>query len=131
MAITTAHMAATQVGKPRSSPNPDAVISTAPVPAIPNEAILIRLGKPLVAIIDHERVHLQPITLGDTDGRSVRVDRGLHGGETIGINVPIEVEEGSAVRPVVSPPAPGGPAIGGGPSSSSPHDAGAPDAAVD
>jgi RND family efflux transporter MFP subunit len=108
---------------------------TAPVPAIPNEAILIRLGKPLVAIIDHERVHLQPITLGDTDGRMVRVDRGLHGGETIGINVPIEVEEGSAVRPAVSPPAPGTPAIGGGPSSNGggaePRDAGTRDASVD
>jgi RND family efflux transporter MFP subunit len=105
---------------------------TAPLPAIPNEAILIRSGQSLVAIIDRDRVHLQPVALGDTDGRTVRVDRGLRGGETIGINVPIEVEEGSAVRPVASPPVSGG-AIGGGPSGpqGETRDAGTPDAPVD
>jgi RND family efflux transporter MFP subunit len=95
-----------------------------PLPAVPNEAIFVRSGESLVAIIDRDRVHLQPVVVGDTDGRTVRVERGLQGGETIGINVPIEVEEGSAVRPVVSPPAPGAPAIGGGPSSSAPAPSG-------
>ena len=92
-----------------------------PLPAIPNEAILIRSGRTLVAVIDQDRVHLQPITVGDTDGRTVRVESGLHGGETIGLNVPIEIEEGSVVRPAaVPPPVPSGPAIGGGPSSGPP-----------
>jgi len=86
-----------------------------PLPAIPNEAILIRSGQSLVAVIDQGRVHLQPITVGDTDGRTVRVESGLHGGETIGLNVPIEVEEGAIVR-AVAVPQPSGPAIGGGPS---------------
>jgi RND family efflux transporter MFP subunit len=95
-------------------------LRVAPVPSIPNEAIMIRSGEPIVAIIDRDRVHLQPIVIGDTDGRTVRVDRGLTGGETIGINVPIEVEEGAIVRAIVVPPAPTGPAIGGGPSSSAP-----------
>jgi hypothetical protein len=91
-----------------------------PLPSIPNEAILIRSGQPLVAVIDRNHVHLQPITIGDTDGRMVRVERGLGGGETIGINVPIEIEEGAVVRSILSPPTAPGAAIGGGPSSSSP-----------
>jgi RND family efflux transporter MFP subunit len=100
-----------------------------PLPAVPNEAVLIRSGVSLVAIIDNDRVHLQPITIGDTDGRTVRVERGLAGGETIGINVPIEIEEGSVIRPVLSPTPPGA-AIGGGPSSSAPFpgSSGAPSA---
>jgi RND family efflux transporter MFP subunit len=90
----------------------------APLPVIPNEAVMIRSGEPLVAVIDANRVHLQSITVGDTDGRTVRVERGLRGGETIGVNVPIEVDEGTVVRPIARPPTPSGAAIGGGPTSS-------------
>jgi RND family efflux transporter MFP subunit len=90
----------------------------APLPVIPNEAVMIRAGESLVAVVDADRVHLQPITVGDTDGRTVRVESGLRGGETIGVNVPIEVDEGAVVRPVARPPTPSGAAIGGGPASS-------------
>ena len=92
----------------------------APFPAVPNEAILIRGGNSFVAIVDQGHVHLQPITLGDTDGRTARVENGLRGGETIGINVPVGIDEGAMVRPMAEPPAP---AIGGGPSS---RDGGSP-----
>jgi hypothetical protein len=92
----------------------------APFPAIPNEAILIRDGKSLVAIVDQGHVHLEAITLGDTDGRTARVESGLRGGETIGINVPVGIEEGAVVRPAAEPPSP---AIGGGPNS---RDGGSP-----
>jgi RND family efflux transporter MFP subunit len=96
----------------------------APLPAIPNEAILIRSGNTVVAIIDEDRVHLQPIMVGDTDGRTVRVESGLRGGEILALNVPVDVEEGAVVRPVTMPRAPSGPAIGGGPPSGPPAPSG-------
>jgi RND family efflux transporter MFP subunit len=88
-----------------------------PRPTIPNQAVLVRGGDSLVAVLDGNRVHLQPVTLGDNDGRTVRVERGLSGGETIGLSVPMEVEEGSTVQPAYQPkPASSNEAgVGGGP----------------
>jgi hypothetical protein len=38
--------------------------------------------------------------LGYNDGQGVRVLSGLSGGETIGIDVPVEVAEGAPVQPM-------------------------------
>lgn len=89
-----------------------------PRPSIPNEAVLVRDGNTMVALVDRNRVHLTPVVLGDNDGRTVRIDRGLSGGETIGVNVPIEVEEGTQVQAIpqtARPASSGGPGVGGGP----------------
>jgi RND family efflux transporter MFP subunit len=74
-------------------------VAVPPSPLVPNEALVVRNGKTQVALLVGDHVHYVPIELGSTDGKSTRILRGLAGGETIGVNVPVEVNEGSAVRP--------------------------------
>jgi RND family efflux transporter MFP subunit len=78
-------------------------IAEPPSPLIPDEAIVIRDGKTVVARVDDAHVRFAPVELGYNDGRSVRVLRGLAGGETVGVDVPVEIQEGSAVQPVPTP----------------------------
>lgn len=44
------------------------------------------------------RAYYVPVDLGYNDGREVRVLRGLQGGETVGFDVPVTVQEGDAVQ---------------------------------
>jgi RND family efflux transporter MFP subunit len=75
-------------------------VGEAPSPLIPDEAIVIRNGQTMVATIADGRAHYVPVDLGYNDGRNVRVLRGLQGGETVGLDVPVEVQEGGRVQPV-------------------------------
>jgi membrane fusion protein, multidrug efflux system len=83
-----------------------------PSPVVPNEAIVIRDGQTHVALVDvapddgarSAKVRLVPVDLGPNDGRTTRVTRGLSGGETVGLSVPVDVGEGSAVQAVPAPP---------------------------
>jgi RND family efflux transporter MFP subunit len=92
-----------------------------PRPTIPNEAVLVRSGETVVALVDRDRVHLQPVVLGDNDGRTVRVERGLSGGETIGLSVPMEVEEATKVQPSLQAARPTSSVGGGPPASAAPN----------
>ena len=67
-------------------------------PLISSDALVIRDGKTMVAEIQDGKVHYAEIDLGYNDGSNVRVLRGLTGGETVGIDVPVEAAEGSAVQ---------------------------------
>jgi multidrug efflux pump subunit AcrA (membrane-fusion protein) len=67
-------------------------------PLISSEALVIRDGKTMVAEVHDGKAHYAEIGLGYNDGRDVRVLRGLSGGETIGVDVPVEVNEGAAVQ---------------------------------
>jgi RND family efflux transporter MFP subunit len=69
-------------------------------PLIPSEAFVIRDGKTMAPVIQGGKVHYAAIDLGYNDGRDVRVLRGLSGGETVGLDVPVEVREGDTVQPV-------------------------------
>jgi membrane fusion protein (multidrug efflux system) len=69
-------------------------------PLISSEAFVIRDGKTMAPEIRGGKVHYADIDLGYDDGRGVRVLRGLAGGETVGLNVPVEVGEGDTVQPV-------------------------------
>ena len=75
---------------------------------MPNEALAIRDGKTLVAIVKDKRVHFSEVELGSTDGKNVRILRGLNPGDQIGINVPVELEDGDAIRPVDAKKTPSG-----------------------
>ncbi len=70
------------------------------LPIINSEAFVIRDGKTLAPEIKDGKVHYVPIDLGYNDGRDVRVLRGLSGGETVGLDVPVEVGEGDAVQAI-------------------------------
>jgi membrane fusion protein, multidrug efflux system len=67
-------------------------------PVISSDALVIRDGKTTVAEIQDGKVHYAEVGLGYNDGINVRVLRGLTGGETVGLDVPVEVAEGGAVQ---------------------------------
>jgi RND family efflux transporter MFP subunit len=82
------------------------VTQDAPSPFVPDEALVIRDGKTMVARIDGGRAHFVPVELGYNDGRKVRVLSGLTGGEMIAVDVPVEVQEGDVVQPEPRPSRP-------------------------
>jgi RND family efflux transporter MFP subunit len=69
-------------------------------PLISSEAFVIRDGKTMAPVIQGSKVHYAAIDLGYNDGRDVRVLHGLSGGETIGLDVPVEVREGDMVQAI-------------------------------
>jgi RND family efflux transporter MFP subunit len=71
-----------------------------PAPVVPNEAIMMRDGHSVVALVEGEKVRFVEVELGTNDGRATRITRGLQGGESIGVSVPVEVQDGATVRPV-------------------------------
>jgi len=74
-------------------------VAMAPSPVVPNEAIVIRDGgKPFVAVVDGSTVHYREIEIASNDGRTTRIARGVQGGETIGVNVPIQIQENDTVQ---------------------------------
>ena len=81
----------------------DIHINEPPSPLVPDEAVVIRAGKTLVCKIDDGHAHYVEVELGYNDGGNVRVLRGLAGGETIGVDVPVEVQEGDPVQAVPLP----------------------------
>lgn len=83
-------------------------VETGNSPFVPNEALVIRDGKTLVAIVKDKRVHFSEVELGATDGKNVRILRGLALDDTIGLNVPVELEENGAVQPVDARKTPSG-----------------------
>lgn len=83
----------------------DLHVDERPSPQIPDEAIVIRDRKTQVCQISAGKAHYVAVDLGYNDGADVRVLRGLYGGETVGINVPVEVGEGDPVQPVPLPDA--------------------------
>src|SRR5207302_1212300 len=57
--------------RPGSFVNVDLHQRVPPLPTIPNEALLIRGGQTMVAVLDRDRVHLQTVAIGDNDGHNV------------------------------------------------------------
>jgi membrane fusion protein, multidrug efflux system len=67
---------------------------------ISSDALVIRDGKTMVAEVNDGRVHYVLVDLGYNDGQRIRVLRGLDGGEVVGLDVPVEVQEGDVVDAV-------------------------------
>jgi hypothetical protein len=74
-----------------------------PSPMVPNEALVMRDGRTMVALVEGDKVRFVQVELGPNDGRTTRVTRGLEGGERIGLNVPVEISDGATVRPQEAP----------------------------
>lgn len=71
-----------------------------PSAEIPDDAIVIRDGKTHVCLVEDGKAHYQEVQLGYNDGADVRVLEGLKGGETIGLDVPVLVQDGDKVDAV-------------------------------
>lgn len=69
-----------------------------PSPAVPNDALIVKDGKMNVAVIDGNKLHFKQVELGPNDGKTTRIMSGLQGGESVGVNVPIEVGEDATVQ---------------------------------
>jgi RND family efflux transporter MFP subunit len=70
------------------------------LPLVPNEALISRGDKLLVAIVRDGRAHFVPIEPGEDDGRTTQIRSGLVGGEWVALNVATGLEDGEAVQPV-------------------------------
>jgi RND family efflux transporter MFP subunit len=77
-----------------------------PTPLVSNEALITRGGKSYVAVISNSLAHLAEVTPGYSNGRNIQIVSGLQGTETVGMNVPPEVVEGSRVSSVAAPTQP-------------------------
>ena len=66
---------------------------------IPGEAIVVRNGKNVVAVVRNQVVHLEPVTIGRDYGDKSEITTGLKPGEVVALNVTDEVQEGVRIQP--------------------------------
>jgi hypothetical protein len=78
----------------------DLRLTSPPSPVVPDDAVVVRGGKTAVCLVGGGHAHYAEVDLGYNTGRDVRVLRGLSGGETVGLDVPVEVGEGDAVQAI-------------------------------
>ena len=69
-----------------------------------NDALITRGGTPFVAVVENDIAHLVRVTTGYSDGKTIQIVSGLTGNETVGMNVPPELIDGSRVSRVNAPP---------------------------
>ncbi len=81
-------------------------IRSEPHPRVPAEALLLRQGHEMLALVRDGRVHLANVQTGVTDGRTMQVVKGLRVGDMVALNVPAEVEDGDAVQATEKKPEP-------------------------
>jgi RND family efflux transporter MFP subunit len=77
-------------------------VAAPPGLVVPADAVFLRGGAPQVAVIAGGRARFVPVTLGDDDGKSVRVLAGLQAGDEVALHVGDDVSDGGAVQ-VVEP----------------------------
>jgi multidrug efflux pump subunit AcrA (membrane-fusion protein) len=76
----------------------DQLKATPPV-VVPGEAIVIRSGKNMVAVVHDRHVHFQIVQIGRDYGDQVEITGGLQPGQEIARNVSDDVQEGVEVDP--------------------------------
>ena len=67
---------------------------------IPSETLLMKGDKPFAAVLEGNKVHLTPLTLGDDAGSKVRVLKGLANGARIIVNPNPNLRDGDTVQAV-------------------------------
>jgi membrane fusion protein (multidrug efflux system) len=72
-------------------------------PLVPDEALIFNGDKIFVPIVNANRVHLEPVTLGYDDGIRSQIVEGLKGNETVALNLGQTAREGEIVRPIQAP----------------------------
>jgi multidrug efflux pump subunit AcrA (membrane-fusion protein) len=73
-----------------------------PAILIPGEAIVVRNGRTVVATVDGQTVHLQPITIGRDYGEETEITSGLKAGDLVALNVSDDVFDGAKIQPEMS-----------------------------
>ena len=89
-----------QVGLlPGTFANVDLEAAAEALPSIPAEALVVRAGKNMVARVVDGHVHLAEIDVGQTNGKILRVPRGIAAGDVIALDLPVDVPDGAPVQP--------------------------------
>src|SRR5262249_48091890 len=73
-------------------------IRAPPFPIVPAEALVVRRGDSLVAVVEGERVHFRKITPGVSNGKTMQVTTGLRGGELVALDLPADIGDGAQVQ---------------------------------
>jgi RND family efflux transporter MFP subunit len=69
-----------------------------PQPVVPDEALVVKDGKYWVGLVRDGKAQYVEVELGTNDGRTLRINKGLQGGETVMLSPPMELEDGSPVQ---------------------------------
>jgi RND family efflux transporter MFP subunit len=68
---------------------------------VPADAVFLRDGQPIVAVVEGGHARFVPIKAGDDDGRQVRVLGGLTEGQLVALHAGDEVSDGALVQAVL------------------------------
>jgi membrane fusion protein, multidrug efflux system len=71
-------------------------------PRVPDDALIFRGGATYVPLVERDRIHLAKVILGDDNGQTVEIAKGISAGVLIAVNVGEGVEEGDHVQPVMA-----------------------------
>lgn len=75
-------------------------VKVPPMPVVPSNAIMSRADKNLVAVVQDNKIHLQPVVTGLDDGKVVQVREGVQAGQTVALDVPSELGDGAPVQAI-------------------------------
>ncbi|HUY18787.1 MAG TPA: efflux RND transporter periplasmic adaptor subunit [Candidatus Binataceae bacterium] len=75
------------------------------VPMVPDDTLIFRDNRVYVPVVRNERLHFVPVTLGNDNGYTVEVTKGIKAGELVALNVGGSARDGERVQPM---PANGG-----------------------
>jgi RND family efflux transporter MFP subunit len=73
-------------------------VAVPPLPTVPSEAVFLRADKLYVAIIDGDHARFVNVQPGLDDGKTLQIQKGLKGGETVALNFPSDLPDGARVR---------------------------------
>jgi multidrug efflux pump subunit AcrA (membrane-fusion protein) len=73
---------------------------TVPPLTVPGEAIVVRGGKNMVALVSDKRIHFQGVLIGRDFGAQTEVTTGVKAGDVVVKNVNDSIQEGAEVEPV-------------------------------
>ncbi len=66
---------------------------------IPGEAIVVRNGRNVVALVQDQTVHFRPVAIGRDYGNEIEITNGLQPGDVVAVNVSDAVREGGKIEP--------------------------------
>lgn len=70
----------------------------APIPTVPNAAIIVRAGHLLAAVVTGNKIHLVPIEVGSSDGNRTQITKGLSPGQEVADDLPAELGDGATIQ---------------------------------
>jgi RND family efflux transporter MFP subunit len=73
-------------------------VDVPPLPTVPSEAVFLREDKLYVAVIEGDHARFVTVQPGLDDGKTLQIQHGLKGGETVAINFPSDLPDGAKVR---------------------------------